>query len=251
MMFHCTYTLYKGYTDVWCWFTRCMCTQYIVCTCTYCRYVFRVLTQLVSANCRRASSLNVTLRSTKLAFSVTSDQLTLLLRLMKERVPEDPAQQPSVSKSTLSSQTGTLYSIHTSILCYILISKVTLFICYTFTHFFWYRCKNLRCLGSDYLSCVRSVNYFNMFVTTDTQYYVRAFLASCNTFPSLLTKFFRIPENEKKKMLKFYPIEYITSMCFYKDTGKKFDCNYQYCKNTIFTTLIKVNSVTSSKIIVI
>ncbi|CAB3258844.1 unnamed protein product [Arctia plantaginis] len=69
-----------------------------------CHLDLRVLTQLVSANCRRASSLNVTLRSSKLAFSVTSDQLTLLLRLMKERVPSELAQQATAAKTNLTSQ---------------------------------------------------------------------------------------------------------------------------------------------------
>ncbi|XP_037868646.1 uncharacterized protein LOC101746464 isoform X2 [Bombyx mori] len=50
-----------------------------------CQLELRVLTRLVSANTRRASSLSVQLRSSKLAWGVTSDQLTLLLRLIRER----------------------------------------------------------------------------------------------------------------------------------------------------------------------
>ncbi|XP_063394354.1 intermembrane lipid transfer protein VPS13B [Cydia fagiglandana] len=50
-----------------------------------CQLDFRILTRLVSANTRRASCLTVQLRSSKLAWGVTSEQLTLLLRLLRER----------------------------------------------------------------------------------------------------------------------------------------------------------------------
>ncbi|KAG6459378.1 hypothetical protein O3G_MSEX011352 [Manduca sexta] len=71
-----------------------------------CQLYLRVLTRLVAANTRRASSLSVQLRSTKLAWSVTSDQLTLLLRLMRERTavykpPPPVPKQPSVSQVPL------------------------------------------------------------------------------------------------------------------------------------------------------
>ncbi|XP_063545729.1 uncharacterized protein LOC134753720 [Cydia strobilella] len=50
-----------------------------------CQLDFRIVTRLVSANTRRASCLAVQLRSSKLAWGVTSEQLTLLLRLLRER----------------------------------------------------------------------------------------------------------------------------------------------------------------------
>ncbi|XP_075990406.1 vacuolar protein sorting 13B isoform X2 [Anticarsia gemmatalis] len=68
-----------------------------------CQLELRVSTRLVSANTRRATSLNVQLRSTKLAWSVTSDQLTLLLRLVRERAHESPHKtQPAAPKQTAS-----------------------------------------------------------------------------------------------------------------------------------------------------
>ncbi|KAF9416118.1 hypothetical protein HW555_006441 [Spodoptera exigua] len=78
-----------------------------------CRLDLRVLTRLVSANTRRATSLNVQMRSSKLAWSVTNEQLTLLLRLVKERpvttvTPPPPkqfiAQTPLHSTSSNSAE---------------------------------------------------------------------------------------------------------------------------------------------------
>ncbi|XP_052752571.1 intermembrane lipid transfer protein VPS13B isoform X4 [Galleria mellonella] len=69
-----------------------------------CQLDLRVLTRLVSASTRRASSLSVQLRSTRLAWGVTSEQLVLLLRLMRERTAATkqppPAPKPSVVQST-------------------------------------------------------------------------------------------------------------------------------------------------------
>ncbi|KAF9807645.1 hypothetical protein SFRURICE_008858, partial [Spodoptera frugiperda] len=78
-----------------------------------CQLDLRVLTRLVSANTRRATSLDVQMRSTKLAWSVTNEQLTLLLRLIKERpittvTPPPPkqsvAQPPLHSTSSNSAE---------------------------------------------------------------------------------------------------------------------------------------------------
>ncbi|KAM3969019.1 vacuolar protein sorting 13B [Aphomia sociella] len=69
-----------------------------------CQLDLRVLTRLVSANTRRASSLSVQLRTSRLAWGVTSEQLVLLLRLLRERPADSnqppPAPKPSVTMST-------------------------------------------------------------------------------------------------------------------------------------------------------
>nr|XP_049694087.1 intermembrane lipid transfer protein VPS13B isoform X1 [Helicoverpa armigera]XP_049694095.1 intermembrane lipid transfer protein VPS13B isoform X1 [Helicoverpa armigera] len=78
-----------------------------------CQLDLRVLTRLVSANTRRATSLNIQLRSSKLAWSVTNEQLVLLLRLIKERpmtntkIPPPPKQSaPPDSLNTASSNSA-------------------------------------------------------------------------------------------------------------------------------------------------
>ncbi|KAJ0183610.1 hypothetical protein K1T71_000033 [Dendrolimus kikuchii] len=76
-----------------------------------CQLDLRVLTRLVSANTRRASSLSVQLRSTRLAWGVTSDQLTLLLRLTRERNPEETKAPPPAPKTVNVTQAP---PIHTS-----------------------------------------------------------------------------------------------------------------------------------------
>ncbi|RVE51489.1 hypothetical protein evm_003890 [Chilo suppressalis] len=58
-----------------------------------CQLDLRVLTRLVSANTRRATGLSVQLRSSKLAWGVTNDQLVLLLRLLNES-PRAEAKPP-------------------------------------------------------------------------------------------------------------------------------------------------------------
>ncbi|XP_053623621.1 uncharacterized protein Vps13B [Plodia interpunctella] len=71
-----------------------------------CQLNFRVSTKLVSANTRRASSLSIQLRSSKLGFSVTNDQLILLIRLLRERTlqaekqPAPPAKTPNEPRET-------------------------------------------------------------------------------------------------------------------------------------------------------
>ncbi|KAH9643537.1 hypothetical protein HF086_016744 [Spodoptera exigua] len=64
-----------------------------------CRLDLRVLTRLVSANTRRATSLNVQMRSSKLAWSVTNEQLTLLLRLVKEHSTSSNSAEPTRQES--------------------------------------------------------------------------------------------------------------------------------------------------------
>ncbi|XP_022832298.1 uncharacterized protein LOC111360569 [Spodoptera litura] len=71
-----------------------------------CQLDLRVLTRLISANTRRATSLNVQLRSSKLAWSVTNEQLALLLRLIKERpitTVTPPPPKASVAQTPLHS----------------------------------------------------------------------------------------------------------------------------------------------------
>ncbi|XP_038216589.1 uncharacterized protein LOC119835687 [Zerene cesonia] len=74
-----------------------------------CQLDLRVLTRLVSANTRRARSLSVQLRSSRLAWGVTSEQLVLLLRLLKERSlvdikpPSPVPKAPSVQQAPLHS----------------------------------------------------------------------------------------------------------------------------------------------------
>ncbi|XP_028176967.1 uncharacterized protein LOC114364842 [Ostrinia furnacalis] len=67
-----------------------------------CQLHLRVLTRLVSAKTRRASSLSVHLRSSKLAWGVTSDQLILLLRLLRERPLMEDKPPPPIPKSSMS-----------------------------------------------------------------------------------------------------------------------------------------------------
>ncbi|XP_059059916.1 intermembrane lipid transfer protein VPS13B [Achroia grisella] len=62
-----------------------------------CQLDLRVLTRLVSASTRRASSLGVQVRSSRLAWGVTGEQLVLLLRLLRER-PADNTQPPPAPK---------------------------------------------------------------------------------------------------------------------------------------------------------
>ncbi|XP_061707410.1 intermembrane lipid transfer protein VPS13B isoform X2 [Cydia pomonella] len=77
-----------------------------------CQLDFRILTRLVSANTRRASCLTVQLRSSKLAWGVTSEQLTLLLRLLRERQnqvntsPPPPKLNATNSAAPLGSSTS-------------------------------------------------------------------------------------------------------------------------------------------------
>nr|XP_034839520.1 vacuolar protein sorting-associated protein 13B [Maniola hyperantus] len=59
-----------------------------------CQLDLRVLTRLVSASTRRARSLSVQLVSRCLAWGVNSEQLQLLLRLMRERAAPPPATPP-------------------------------------------------------------------------------------------------------------------------------------------------------------
>lgn len=68
--------------------------------------MYRVLTRLVSANTRRARSLTIQLRSGKLAFGVTSEQMVLLLRLIRERNFEK--QPPPVIKTASVNLTAPL-----------------------------------------------------------------------------------------------------------------------------------------------
>ncbi|CAH0578321.1 unnamed protein product [Chrysodeixis includens] len=71
-----------------------------------CQLDLRVLTRLVSANTRRATNLSVQLRSNRLAWSVTSDQLTLLLRLIRERPiihkPQPPIPRQNTAQGPLN-----------------------------------------------------------------------------------------------------------------------------------------------------
>ncbi|KAJ8737284.1 hypothetical protein PYW07_000555 [Mythimna separata] len=71
-----------------------------------CQLDLRVLTRLLSATTRRATSLDVQLRSGKLAWSVSNDQLELLLRLIKER-PVLPAKPTPPPKNKTQSVTPT------------------------------------------------------------------------------------------------------------------------------------------------
>ncbi|CAG9558247.1 unnamed protein product [Danaus chrysippus] len=74
-----------------------------------CQLDLRVLTRLVSANTRRARSLTVQLRSGKLAFGVTSEQMVLLLRLIRERNFEK--QPPPVVKTASVNLSAPLHPI--------------------------------------------------------------------------------------------------------------------------------------------
>ncbi|XP_041987845.1 vacuolar protein sorting-associated protein 13B isoform X2 [Aricia agestis] len=71
-----------------------------------CQLDLRVLTKLVSASKRRATSLCIQLRSSKLAWGVTNEQLVLLLRLLRERPPETPAQLPVRQNTTQAAPTN-------------------------------------------------------------------------------------------------------------------------------------------------
>ncbi|XP_060809400.1 uncharacterized protein LOC106130565 isoform X3 [Amyelois transitella] len=75
-----------------------------------CQLNFRVSTKLVSANTRRASSIAVQLRSSKLAFSVTNDQLVLLIRLLRERSMVEAKQPPPPVKTTNAVREAPLHS---------------------------------------------------------------------------------------------------------------------------------------------
>ncbi|CAG4977886.1 unnamed protein product [Colias eurytheme] len=75
-----------------------------------CQLDLRVLTRLVSANTRRARSLSVQLRSSRLAWGVTSEQLVLLLRLLKERSLAD-TKPPSPVPKAPSVQLAPLHSV--------------------------------------------------------------------------------------------------------------------------------------------
>ncbi|XP_063634454.1 uncharacterized protein LOC134805094 [Cydia splendana] len=68
-----------------------------------CQLDFRILTRLVSANTRRASCLTVQLRSSKLAWGVTSEQLTLLLRLLRERQNHVNTSPPPPKQNAMNS----------------------------------------------------------------------------------------------------------------------------------------------------
>ncbi|XP_045784582.1 vacuolar protein sorting-associated protein 13B [Maniola jurtina] len=64
-----------------------------------CQLDLRVLTRLVSASTRRARSLSVQLVSRRLAWGVNSEQLLLLLRLLRERAAPPPATPPPAPRS--------------------------------------------------------------------------------------------------------------------------------------------------------
>ncbi|XP_063374098.1 intermembrane lipid transfer protein VPS13B [Cydia amplana] len=68
-----------------------------------CQLDFRILTRLVSANTRRASCLTVQLRSSKLAWGVSSEQLTLLLRLLRERQTQVNTSPPPPKQNAMNS----------------------------------------------------------------------------------------------------------------------------------------------------
>ncbi|CAG9782387.1 unnamed protein product [Diatraea saccharalis] len=68
-----------------------------------CQLDLRVLTRLVSANTRRAIGLSVQLRSSKLAWGVTNDQLVLLLRLLNEIPRAEIKLPPPAPKMTAQS----------------------------------------------------------------------------------------------------------------------------------------------------
>ncbi|CAH2103447.1 unnamed protein product [Euphydryas editha] len=63
-----------------------------------CQLDLRVLTRLVSVNTRRARSLSVQLLSSRLAWGVNSEQLVLLLRLLRERTPVETKSPPPAPK---------------------------------------------------------------------------------------------------------------------------------------------------------
>ncbi|XP_050683023.1 uncharacterized protein LOC126978332 [Leptidea sinapis] len=75
-----------------------------------CQLDLRVLTRLISANKRRARSLTVQLRCSRLAWGVTSEQLLLLLRLLKERPPQD-INTPSPMPKQSSSQNSSIHAV--------------------------------------------------------------------------------------------------------------------------------------------
>ncbi|KAI8430532.1 hypothetical protein MSG28_000769 [Choristoneura fumiferana] len=75
-----------------------------------CQLDLRVLTRLVSASTRRASNLSVQLRSSKLAWSVTSEQLTLLLRLLRERTQIQITTPPPAPKQSATNLTTPLHA---------------------------------------------------------------------------------------------------------------------------------------------
>lgn len=76
-----------------------------------CRLELRVATRLAAASSRRAHSVGVQLRSARLAWAVTGDQLALLLRLARERpAPPPPPPPPPHAPPPLSNYTLLFFS---------------------------------------------------------------------------------------------------------------------------------------------
>lgn len=73
----------------------------------------RILSKLISANTRRATNLHVQIHATQLAWGITTDQISLLIRLFKNHYQENLVigQKVTVLKPPSSTDLSCEYAI--------------------------------------------------------------------------------------------------------------------------------------------